>query len=116
MKILFLLAGITAGTAINAQQKDLFNIEEHLKKKMADAFTMPPPPQPIVPVINQVQYTVMPVQPFSITLPNQDVVYYGNGSMPCVVPDMKQFNSTYNPVAGNKKLLTGPMPNGAAGD
>jgi hypothetical protein len=116
MKILFLLIGIIAGTAVRAQQNDLFNIEEHLKKKMAEAFTLPSLPPSVVPVNNQAQITVMPVQPLSFTLPNQDMVYYGNGTMPCVVPDMKQFNTTYNPVAGNKKLLTGPMPNGAAGD
>lgn len=114
MKILFLLFGIVASTAVHAQQKELFNIEEHLQKKMAEAFTLPAPPQPVVPVKIQSVTPVLPVQPFTYTLTNKDVVHYGNGTMPCVKPDSNQFPNLANAGdTGKDMLLNGPMPNGA---
>lgn len=116
MKLFFLFSGFIACTAASAQQKDLFNIDEHLKKKMGDVYVYVPlvNPKPPVQLKLQPATTVMPTQPLTYTLTNNDVVHYGNGTMPCIKPDMSQFPNLANAgEAAKDMLLNGPMPNGA---
>lgn len=118
MKKLFLIFCLAGSTAISAQQKDLFNIEEHLKKKIAESITVPEPGKLISPAHNPATTGILPVQPLSYTVAGNDVVvYYGNGTMPCVKPVMNQIYSTPNPPADKSlPVPVSPMPNGAIED
>jgi hypothetical protein len=117
MKKTFLILCLAGSITASAQQKELFNIEEHLKKKIAESLTLPDPTKLISPAHNQATVTVMPVQPLSYTLTGNDVVYFGNGTMPCVKPAKGQVYTTPNPPAGkNIPVTMNPMPNGAMED
>lgn len=117
MKIIILAFCLITAGRVQAQQKELFSIEEHLKKNKPGVISQPAPLLPVRPLTSGTVNTVLPVQPLQYTLPNGDQLYYGNGTMPCVKPDMSRLNTTINPVIGQKELpLTGPMPNGAIRD
>lgn len=108
MKKLFLLIGIGAFTGVSAQQKDIFDIQGHLQKKLKQeskiASALP-------------QQKVMPTLPFcgnrnklSHILPNGDkVVMLPIDNMPCVQPDMKQFTVTPSLQPDIRQFRT--MPN-----
>lgn len=106
MKVLFSLLSVCAFSFASAQSNDLFDVNQHLKK------------------INEKSKVESEKQiirnPFSINidtsfyLPNGDKVVTLQGyNMPCVVPDMSQFQSM--PVAGKSFVLKrneyGAIPN-----
>ena len=123
MKKAFLFFGIAAFTSASAQQNDLFDIQQHLLKKSVDynklnenkkidlAFSKPfiyYPPQ-----INN-----NPAD--SYTLSNGDKVVISRlDNMPCVQPDMQQFQRMPNIAYQEKfnfstqQLLPGQIPNGS---
>lgn len=124
MKKVLLIFGIAAFSSASAQQKDLFDIQKHLEKKQAEgkkaaeenSFVLPlfKKPQMVDPFINN-------LHTLSYTLPNGDVVLYGNGTMPCVKPDMSQFQAMPNLADNNQftfnfypqKIQPGQIPNGS---
>jgi hypothetical protein len=94
MKKVFLLLGIASFSAASAQQKDVFDIQQHLDKMFKDKKI----PEIVISPLNKptpVSYS-WPFpnnQKLSIILPNGDKVYIlSQDNMPCVVPDMTQFN------------------------
>lgn len=109
MKKLFFYAGIFMATGAAAQQKDVFNVQEHLKSRTTEKAKLPIP-------------TFSAPSSFPETfmkLPNGDMVYYGNGQIPCIKPDMSQQQTipnvsplqfyTYNKLT----YQLGEIPNGA---
>ncbi|MCX6319247.1 MAG: hypothetical protein NTW29_18360 [Bacteroidetes bacterium] len=112
MKLITCTLLIFTGLSAAAQQKDLFNVEEYLQKN--SKLPLLQKELQTSPVIQQDSNKVtLPVQPLSYQLPNQDVVYYGNGTMPCVKPDMSQFKYKYPPSVHQLPYTEGTMPNAA---
>ena len=123
MKKVFLLFGIAAFTTASAQQNDLFDIQKHLQKKSVDynklienkkidlAFSKPF-------IYNPPQVNNNPVD--SYTLPNGDKVVISTlDNMPCVQPDMQQFQRMPNlGYEGQfnfspQRVFPGQIPNGS---
>ena len=92
MKKVFLLASILAFSFASAQENEFFNIEKYMQKKQQDLKK------------SQVRIRRFPenVTPYSVTssqpkliveLPNGNKVYaLTQDHMPCIKPDMNQFN------------------------
>lgn len=125
MKKVFFLFGIAAFSSATAQQKDVFDIQKHLQKKQAEAKKGTEEKKYVLPPFMKLQS----VPPFikdqhneSYTLANGDIVLFGNGSMPCIKPDMSQFH-TMPDIAANQYhsynfylngTIPGQIPNGAS--
>jgi len=123
MKKIFLVCGVFALYSANAQQKDLFDIEKHLQKKAIenngvklrqqtfDKFRIPDPSPGTNPIINSHKESL------SYKLPNNDSVFIlPIDNMPCVVPDMKEFNVMPNAGINSNIILqnrVGQIPNPA---
>ena len=102
MKKILLLFGVAAFTSVSAQQNDFFDIEKHLQKKSKEkqskkfpALSFPKTRNFSFPKLNQENF---PVYTFSgsnnyTLLPNGNKVYtLSQDNMPCIVPDMKEWN------------------------
>ena len=119
MKKAFLFFGIAAFTSASAQQNDLFDIQQHLLKKSADNNKLVKKKNIDLPFIyNPLQINNSPVD--SYTLSNGDkVVILKLDNMPCVQPDMQQFQRMPNIAYQEKfnfstlQLLPGQIPNGS---
>ncbi len=124
MKKVFLLFGIAAFSSASAQQQDLFDIQKHLQKiqvenKKADKknslvlqFNKPFPPVSLYTRNTSID---------SYNLPNGDrVVISSLDHMPCIQPDMSQFQTMPNVIYDKpfnfspQKPLPGQVPNGSA--
>jgi hypothetical protein len=122
MKKIFLLFGIAAFSSASAQQKDVFDINRHIRgfldKKTSPEKEIKPP------VINNF-ISIVPYQQgmkLSYVLQNGDKVFIlPNSNMPCVVPDMRQFSimpnrsnpNEYFEFRLNKQNIPGNIPNAA---
>jgi hypothetical protein len=109
MKKILLIAGILVFSFASAQQKDLFDIQQHIQEKIKESKLR----------------SLVPKQPFlypqsklshPYTLPNGNKVYtLPLDNMPCVEPDMSQFNMP-NIAKSDKYLqrnMSGRIPNPA---
>lgn len=116
MKRIFLVFGVFALCSANAQQKDLFDIEKHLQKKATEKtglkpgqetlskFRKPDPSPGSYSIINNYKAT------FSHKLPNNDRVYIlPTDNMPCIVPDMKEYDVMPNAGSNSNILLQNPI-------
>ena len=125
MKKIFLLFGVAAFSSATAQQNDLFDIQKHIQKKQAEGKKAAEKKLILSsffrPFENYNRYTTNKPD-LSYILPNGDkVVILGQDNMPCVVPDMRQFqnmpnlankeqfNFNYSP----QKVLPFQIPNGS---
>ncbi len=117
MKRIFLLLGIAGFTTASAQQKDLFDINSHLKKKSADKLITVPKIKLGFQKPNIFQRNPDKISPgYSYSLPNGDKVYSSPSyHMPVVVTDMKQFNKMPNIIMGRRPdiVLLTKIPNAA---
>ncbi len=127
MKKILLLFGIAGFSAVSAQQKELFDIQKHIIKKQDDGKIAAEKKKLILPSFKKFQF----ISPASIiqshlsyTLSNGDVVHYGNGTMPCIKPDLHQFQvmpnlssgSLYNFNYSPRKVQPGQIPNASGSD
>lgn len=108
-KIIFTTVGVLSFSLALAQTDDFFDIQKHLEKKNKKPVTFPP--RPIIKSL-KAQYStfffVQALTKLSHVLSNGNKVYLlPQGNMPCMVPDMHQFNM---PVIFNDSLPT-TMPN-----
>ncbi len=123
MKKVLLLFGIAAFTTASAQQNDLFDIQKHLLKKQAEENKLIENKSINLPSIKPFIYNPPPFNnnPVdSYILPNGDkVVISSLDNMPCVQPDMRQFqrmpNLTYKEPFNfyPQQILPGQIPNGS---
>ena len=120
MKKIFLAAGILAFSFASAQQNIFFDVQEYLKKK--NQTTLKKNPVYIMPFRQRAEIINMlkqfPVTDHSYILPNGNKVYLLADNMPCIVPNMKQFNmpnivnpSEYFKSLSNPNRQPGRMPN-----
>jgi hypothetical protein len=95
MKKILLVLGIGAFTTASAQQKDLFDIGQHLKKKRVEGKKMAEKKSLVLPFLKNFPTGDLYLSARaaeSYTLPNGDkVVISPIDHMPCVQPDMRQF-------------------------
>lgn len=124
MKKIFLLLGITFSVSTFAQQKDLFDIDRYIQKKLTEKLKTAGKEKP-VPFLPQKYIPAYPISnntQMNYTFSNGDrVVILPFDNMPCVVPNMSQFQAMPNPgrniLAYNfnvlPKRLPGVIPNGA---
>lgn len=109
MKKLFFYASVFMATTAAAQQKDVFDIQEHLKNRTTEK------PKQSIPTFS----APIPSPDTFMTLANGDIVYYGNGQIPCIKPDMSQQQTIPNVsqlqfYSYNKLTYQlGEIPNGA---
>jgi len=124
MKKIFLLFGVAAFSSVSAQQNDFFDINKHIQKKRTES-KKAAEKKLILPSIKPFQHyntysTNKATLPY--LLQNGDkVVTLGQDNMPCIVPDMRQFqnmpnmankeqfNFNYSP----QKVLPFQIPNGS---
>jgi hypothetical protein len=104
MKKILLAGGLFSFISAIGQQDDFFDIENHLEKKSGEkryrSFNRLYPDRPNNPIFQSLNRSSQSMATLSHILPNGDKVYLlPMGGMPCIVPDMKQFNM---PLAGNK--------------
>ena len=124
MKKIFLLFGVAAFSSATAQQNDLFDIQKHIQKKQAEGKKAAEKKLLLTTIKSFQNYNTYSnnIANRSFLLPNGDkVVSLGQDNMPCVVPDMKQFqnmpnlankeqfNFNYSP----QKVLPFQIPNGS---
>jgi hypothetical protein len=99
MKKIFLVFGIAAFSAAAAQEKELFDIKDHLQKKASkqtDRF-----PLALDPGFGSPKpHTTYSPSMRSYLLPDNSRIT-GIGNMPCIKPDMRQFKTMPNPGLGN---------------
>jgi hypothetical protein len=126
MKRIILVFGIAAFSSASAQEKELFDIQEHLQKKAAEnkkaygdrlILDLPFENPTIHPGLS---VPVAPGSGQSYLLPNGDkVITLSMDNMPCVQPGMEQFHSMPNPGYGilpeyfPSFSKPGAIPNGA---
>jgi hypothetical protein len=120
MKKVFLLFGIAAFSGASAQQKDLFDIQQHLQKKQAEDKKVAEKKINPFPYNNHYSGNI---RELSYTLPNGDKIFNPPlGSMPCVKPDMRNFLIMPNLANGKvlpgynyypQKVKPGQIPNGS---
>lgn len=89
MKKVFLLLGITIAESAMGQQKDLFNVDEYLKKHKTPSYARPADTlfayTPVIPAPKSLLK--------SFDLPNGNrVSFLPQDNMPCVVPTMEDYN------------------------
>ena len=118
MKKIFLVFGIAGFSAAAAQQRELFDIENHLKKKSFEKKNKPY----ILPL--KIQHSILPntlMLSHTYTLANGDKVYTSPAyNMPVIKPDMTPFSIM--PTIGRsqqvpivlKRSNPGTIPNGSA--
>ena len=98
MKNIFIIASILAFSFASAQQNDFFDIQKHLQQKIKDEINQKQKEQLqslFKPKISTLFLKPIPVPQikFLESLPNSDKVYIlPEDNMPCIVPDMTQFN------------------------
>ena len=118
MKKIFLIFGIAGFSAAAAQQRELFDIDNHLKKKNSAKHSKPP----IFPL--KIQNAILPntlTLYNTYTLANGDKVYTSPAyNMPVIKPDMTPFSIMPN-IGGSqqipivlKRSNPGTIPNGSA--
>lgn len=104
-----LLAALTG----KAQQNDVYDIKDYLQKKNKVIYP-PIDPSKLFPKKQMgLIMGVMPVQPNTTLLPNGDTLRYGNGTMPCVKPDMRNFRQLPASESGGLQNFENTMPYGA---
>jgi len=123
MKKIFLFFGIAAFSSASAQQNDLFDIQKHLQKKQTEDKKKAKSNSLVLPFNKPIIYTNPSLgnrQQSSYTLPNGDkVVTTSPYNMPCIQPDMRQYQTMPNVAYGNPfnfsplKPQPGQIPNGA---
>jgi len=95
MKRIILVFGIAAFSSASAQQKELFDIGQHIRKKQAEGKKLSEKKNLVLPFHKSfpaVNPYLIGRPPLSYTLPNGDKVIISTiDNMPCVQPDMKQF-------------------------
>lgn len=104
MKKVFLLLGIAGFTTASAQQKDVFDINEYLKKKNAEKSIIVPKIKLGFQKPNIFQRNPNKISPgYFYSLPNGDKVYSSPSyHMPIIVPDMRQFNKMPTVTMGQR--------------
>ena len=123
MKILFVVTGIISLTTASAQQNDFFDPQRHLEKKNKSKFQplirKPLQTNPDFPKFSATNLSPQVGAKLSHTLPNGNKVYLlPTDNMPCVVPDMSQFNMPtgklthiYAEDSTQRSNLPGRIPN-----
>ncbi len=126
MKKVFVLFGIAAFSGVSAQQKDLFDIQQHLQKKQVEVKKSAEKRTYTLPFFKQFNYKNLYSENnagSNYTLPNGDVVFTSPiDRMPCVRPNMNNFQVMPNLADGKPlssynyypdKFLPGQIPNGS---
>ena len=126
MKNIFLLIGIAAFTSAKAQQKDMLDIDKFIQKKQEEKKKASEKEIPVFSFNNNYDtnhYLFFNIPNQTYTLTNGDkVITLSLDNIPCVVPDMKQFQTMPNAgsevVINNyyypfKRNLPGIIPNGS---
>lgn len=112
MKRIFLLAGVLGfAGAVSAQQNDLFDVEEHLKKKADQPFWNKPTDINLLTLKNAAP---APSLSFTYLISGEKLLQLPVDHMPCVVPDMDLFSRM--PNAAHVIVLRagmGSIPNSA---
>ena len=110
MKYLFLIAGILVFGFVSAQNDEVYYLQKQLKKlqqKKINPLYKHQPPVALLPKDN-----FLPENDIAYTLANGNKVSkLPQDNMPCIVPDMSQFNM---PNAGSPDMLysrKGTIPN-----
>lgn len=107
MKKIFLLFSVAAFSGASAQQKDLFDTQEHLQKKQTEdkkATEKKITPFPFKKQFNYGNLYSGNSPESSYTLPNGDKVFISPlDRMPCVKPDIRNFQIM--PNLANGKVL-----------
>lgn len=116
MRKIFFVSGVFALCSANAQQKDLFDIEKHLQKKTTEKTRLKPgqetPRKFMRPDSSPGSYSIINSDKgtFSYKLPNNDRVYIlPTDNMPCIVPDMKEYDVMPNAGSNSNILLQNPI-------
>ncbi|HEX7846791.1 MAG TPA: hypothetical protein VF476_13400 [Chitinophagaceae bacterium] len=111
MKKIFFIAAIFSATCATAQDKQLFNAEDYLKKKREQSNPNYSPENPLL----KTKPFVLPLQHpeqqavLSHMLPNGNAVYIlPQDNMPCVVPNISLQNGIPNAWQGKTEET---MPN-----
>lgn len=123
MKKIFLLFGIAAFSSASAQQNDLFDIQKQLQKKQAEDKKTVEKNTMLLPFKKPTTYGNLysgKIPEEYYTLRNGDkVVTLSLDNMPCVQPDMRQFQNMPN-LAYDKRFNFAPqrpepgqIPNGS---
>jgi hypothetical protein len=123
MKKVFLLFGIAAFSAASAQQKDLFDIQKHLQEKLDKDKKVAKKNKISFPFSTLFISSTTDFKDNSLSsyfLPNGDkVIILSLDNMPCVQPDMQQFQIMPNVFYEGQfnyaplKALPGQIPNGS---
>ena len=117
MKRIFLLLGIAGFTTASAQQKELFDINMHLKKKHAEKSIATPKTKEDLQRANPFQFkSNKKLTTYSFALPTGNKVYRAPAyHMPIIVTDMRQFNKMPNVIIGETIATIFPtrIPNAA---
>ncbi|MEO6613303.1 MAG: hypothetical protein ABIT05_15575 [Chitinophagaceae bacterium] len=116
MKKILLIFGLAAFSAASGQQKDVFDIGQHLRKKQADGKKLAEKKNMALPFLKNFPV----VDPYltsrpseSYTLPNGDKVIISSiDHMPCIQPDMRQFRVMPSVQPDIRRFRT--MPNVSA--
>jgi hypothetical protein len=113
MKKVFLVFGIAAFSSAAAQQNDVFNIEDYLRKKNADDKAQGPGIKN--PFSDPGLFKNQMAEQLLSMANNNPYIVPQDGSMPCIKPDMRQFNTMPNPGLGVLRSFpkVGEIPNGA---
>ncbi|MEQ1676923.1 MAG: hypothetical protein ABL876_09495 [Chitinophagaceae bacterium] len=116
MKRVFFSVCIFGCYTAAAQQNDIFDIQKHLQQKKSVTGDQLQPDLLAMKPAGTI--SVLPEQYLTYTLSNGDIVTYGNGSMPCVKPDMELFSIMPNVNRANDNAIPllpqpGQIPNGA---
>ena len=123
MKKVFLLFGIAAFSSASAQQNDLFDIQKHIQKKILKDKVKAKKNTQLVfencfagPQVRKLRPNYFP----DFILPNGDrVITLPIDNMPCVQPDMRQFQTMPNVVYDTQfnfspqRPKPGQIPNGS---
>ena len=102
MKYLFLIAGILVSGFVSAQNDEVYYLQKQLKKLQQKKINPLYKHQPLAALLPQ-KDKLLSKKDVAYTLPNGNKVsalYQDN--MPCIVPDMRQFNM---PNAGSPDML-----------
>lgn len=97
MKKIFTIANILAFSFASAQQNDVFDIQKHLQQKIKDEISQKQKEQLLSILRPKISFKTFsipaPQAKFLMSLSNGNKVYaLPPDNMPCIVPDMSQFN------------------------
>ncbi|MGB3008185.1 MAG: hypothetical protein WBC06_16850 [Chitinophagaceae bacterium] len=114
MKRVLLIVGLFGCYTVSAQQKDIFDIQNHLEKKSKKAhLEVNLKVNSKVHNLKTFDFNSHSLPQFQFTLSNGDkVISLPTDNMPCVVPDMKQFKRMPDAGIYYKNRLPGLSPNG----